>query len=71
MNAVTGYVLGRGDVYVLNADGTPIPDSTTYVRLLSAEGSAPKDGDMYPTEGGYVIRQNGEAQQLGMPSAEI
>lgn len=67
MNAVTGYVLGRGDVYILNADGTPIPDaSAPYVRLLSSESTTPAEGDMFPTESGYSIWQDGEAHQLGM-----
>lgn len=67
MNAVTGYVLGKGDIFILNADGTPAPDAPThYVRLLSSESTAPVEGDMFPTESGYSIWQDGEAHQLGM-----
>ena len=29
-NPVTGYILGRGDVYILKADGTPITDDPTH-----------------------------------------
>lgn len=67
MNAVTGYVLGKGDIFILNADGTPSPDvHVHYVRLLSSESTAPVEGDMFPTESGYSIWQDGEAHQLGM-----
>lgn len=72
-NAVTGYILGRGDIEILEADGTLAPDPTRYyVKLLSAEAAEPREGDMYPTEGGgYVIWQNGQATQLGTPFEEI
>lgn len=71
-NPVTGYVLGKGDVEILEADGTLSPDPARYyVKLLSAEAAEPREGDMYPTEGGYVIWQNGQANLLGTPFDQI
>ena len=65
-NLVTGYILGKGDIEILEADGSLSPDTTRYyVKLLSSETAQPKEGDMYPTSAGYVIWQNGEANQLG------
>ena len=46
-NNVTGYVLGKGDIEILEADGTPSPDPARYtVKLLSAEAQQPREGDM-------------------------
>lgn len=71
-NPVTGYVLGKGDIEILEADGTISPDPARYyVKLLSAEAAEPREGDMYPTEGGYVIWQNGQANLLGTPFDQI
>lgn len=48
-NAVSGYVLGKGLIEILAADGTITPGETiSYVHLLSGEPSTPKDGDLYP-----------------------
>ena len=71
-NNVTGYVLGKGDIEILEADGTLSPDPARYaVKLLSAEAAQPREGDMYPTDEGYVIWQNGQANQLGTPFEQI
>lgn len=71
-NNVTGYVLGKGDIEILEADGTLSPDPARYtVKLLSAEATQPREGDMYPTDEGYVIWQDGEAHLLGTPFEQI
>ena len=73
-NPVVGYVLGKGLIEILDAEGSIKPGETiSYVHLLSAEPSAPKDGDLYPTDDDqYVIWQDGEAHSLGgMTSAEV
>lgn len=58
-NSVTGYVLGKGDVEILDADGEIIPGETTYyVHLLDEPGE--HEGDLFPTENGYMIFQDGE-----------
>lgn len=70
-NDVTGYVLGKGDVEIMQSSSTPEPEpSTTFVRLQD-DGTGARDGVMYPTENGYVIQQNGEAHQLGTPFEQI
>lgn len=64
-NAVEGYVLGRGDVEILDVGSTPIPTApTTYVHLLSAEPSTPHDGDLWQVSGAYYIRQDGTTYPL-------
>lgn len=71
-NNVTGYVLGKGDIEILEADGTLSPDPARYyVKLLSAEATQPREGDLYPTDDGYVIWQNGQANLLGTPFEQI
>lgn len=46
--AVAGYVLGRGDVVVLDRDGTvTVGETTYYLHLLAAKPDAPKRGDVY------------------------
>ena len=71
-NPVQGYVLGKGDVEIIAADGTITPTETThYVHLLSAASATPRDGDMYPDGNGYKIVQGGEAHALGMTGADV
>lgn len=71
-NAVTGYVLGKGDIEILEADGSLSPDAARYyVKLLSAEAEEPREGDLYPTAGGYAIWQGGAAHTLGTPLEQI
>ena len=66
--AVTGYVLGKGDIEILEADGTLAPDPARYyVKLLSAEAAEPREGDLYPTADGFAIYQSGAAHTLGTP----
>ena len=70
-NDVTGYVLGKGDVEIMQSSSTPEPEpSTTFVRLQD-DGTGAKDGVMYPTENGYMIQQNGEPHLLGTPFDQI
>lgn len=69
---VENYILGKGNVEIIEADGTLSPDPTRhYVKLLSAEAETPREGDLYPTESGYAIWQSGQANQLGTPFEEI
>lgn len=49
--AVSGFVLGRGDVVVLDLDGTvTVGETTYYLHLLAAKPDAPKRGDVYAEE---------------------
>ena len=70
-NDVTGYVLGKGDVVILQSNSTPEPEPSTIFVRLQDDGTGAEDGDMYPTESGYMIQQNGEAHQLGTPFEQI
>ena len=71
-NPVTGYVLGKGDITILNADGTLNPDAPSYyVHLFDARPETPHEGDMYPTAEGYVIFQGGEGVPLGITRTEM
>lgn len=70
-NDVTGYVLGKGDVVILQSNSTPEPEPATIFVRLQDDGTGAEDGDMYPTESGYMIQQNGEAHQLGTPFEQI
>lgn len=47
-NAVTGYVLGKGDLEILDADGAITPGVTThYVHGLDEQPSDPHEYDIY------------------------
>ena len=69
---VTGYVLGKGNVEILKADGTLAPDAPAYyVKLFDEAPEAPNEGDMWPTADGFVIWQDGEAHALGGSSITV
>ena len=71
-NAVTGYILGKGDIEILDADGTLTPGETlAYVHLLSAGATGEKDGDLWQTDGTWKIRQDGQAWLIGDDSGMI
>jgi len=54
--AVTGYVLGVGDLVVLDRDGTvTVGETTYYLHLLAAKPDAPKLGDVYMDKALYVF----------------
>ena len=59
--AVTGYVLGIGDLAILDRDGTITPGQTTYyAHLLDTIPQTPKKGDLANFSGVYKL-YNGEA----------
>lgn len=68
---VSGYVLGKGTIEILGADGKLPPSSPTYyVHLLDETPQQPNEGDMYPTSDGYVIWQDGQANHIGFAPNE-
>lgn len=70
-NPVLNYVLGKGLVEILEADGTITPGADiTYVHLYDEEPDQPKEGDLWPTADGYVIWQDGEEHSLGLNLTE-
>ena len=55
-NPVTGYVLGKADIYVLNCDSTITPGTTSYqVRFYPTQPSEPHIGDTYIDNGSLMI----------------
>lgn len=67
-NDVTGYVLGKGDIYILESDGAITPtEQKQYVHLLSGQAQTPAEGDFYPISGEYYIWQNGQANPVSVP----
>ena len=71
-NSVNGYVLGKGDIQILEADGTITPGETTYyVHMLSGEPAQPKEGDLYQISGTWYIYQDGTSYPIGDDSGLI
>ena len=72
-NAVQGYVLGKGDIVILDSEAAISTGAkANYVNLLSAQREVPEDGDMWQTaDGGYVIWQDGEVHELNVPFEAI
>lgn len=67
-NQVNDYVLGKGDIEILDNNGMPTPNQQShFVKLLSAQSDNLKEGDMFPTSSGYMIQQDGSAHSLGTP----
>ena len=61
-DAVNGYVLGKGNVEILETDGTITPtEDTHYLHLLDSQPTSPKEGDVWQVDGVWYIYQNGEA----------
>ena len=66
------YVLGRGDLYILDGDAIPSPGDVSWsVRLLSSKPEAPKDGDAYFAEDGTLMVYSGGSWRNTMPSAKV
>lgn len=60
-NDITGYILGKGDIIILDADGhITVDGKTVYLHLLSETPEYPKDGDVVFVDGKWKIWQNGQ-----------
>ena len=71
-NTVSGYILGKGDITILDTDGKLTPNATRYyVRLLSAESEEHFDGDMYKSDGAWYIWQGNQAWPIGDDASKI
>lgn len=66
-NVVTGYVLGKGDIYILEADSTIASSTTKYsVKLLSSETDLELVGDAYIADDKlYIIDYDGVQKTIG------
>lgn len=70
--AVTGYVLGKGDVFILNDDSTITIGSTTYyVHLLDVQPTYPKKGDLCLIGGAWKIYNGTEWIAFGGGTGDV
>ena len=68
-NEVSGYILGTGDIYIMEGDSI-VPDPTTvknYVKLCDTMPEAPSTGDAYFQNGVLVIYDGTQWK----PAAEV
>ena len=66
------FVLGRGDLYILDGAAIPAPGDVSWsVRLLDKKPDAPKEGDAYFAEDGTLMVFSGGEWRNTMPSAIV
>lgn len=66
------FVLGRGDLYILDGAAIPSPGDVSWtVRLMDKKPDAPKDGDAYFAEDGTLMVYSGGEWRNTMPSATV
>lgn len=66
------YVLGRGDLYILDGAAIPAPGDVSWtVRLLTDKPEDPKEGDAYFAEDGTLLVYSGGSWRNTMPSATV
>ena len=71
-NPVTGYALGKGDITIMEADGSLNPDAPSYyVHLYDEQPENPHEGDIYPTADGFKIWQGGQGVSLGITQSQL
>lgn len=66
------FVLGRGDLYILDGAAIPSPGDVSWsVRLLDKKPDAPKEGDAYFSEDGTLMVYSGGVWRNTMPSSKV
>ena len=66
------FVLGRGDLYILDGAAIPSPGDVSWtVRLLDKKPENPKDGDAYFSEDGTLMVYSDGSWRNTMPSAKV
>ena len=66
------YVLGRGDLYILDGAAIPAPGDVSWtVRLLDKKPENPKEGDAYFDEDGTLLVFSDGAWRNTMPSSKV
>ncbi len=66
------FVLGRGDLYILDGAAIPSPGDVSWtVRLLDKKPDAPKEGDAYFDGDGTLMVYSGGVWRNTMPSATV
>lgn len=66
------YVLGRGDLYILDGEALPAPGVVSWtVRLLSSKPESPKDGEAYFAEDGTLMVYSGGDWRKTSPAVTV
>ncbi len=66
------FVLGRGDLYILDGEALPAPGVVSWtVRLMDKKPENPKEGDAYFDEDGTLLVYSDGAWRNTMPSATV
>ncbi len=66
------FVLGRGDLYILDGAAIPSPGDVSWtVRLMDSKPESPKDGDAYFSEDGTLMVYSDGSWRNPMPSATV
>lgn len=68
---VKNYCLGKGDVYILDADGIIEPENSQLMRIYEEQPTTPNDGDMWQVDGAWYVWQNNQAWAIGDDSGLI
>lgn len=65
-NQINGYILGKSDVVILDADGrTVIDGKVTYLHLLDTTPDDPKEGDVIFEDGNWKIYRDNQWIDFG------
>lgn len=66
------YVLGRGDLYILDGAAIPSPGDVSWtVRLMDGKPEDPKDGDAYFAEDGTLMVYSGGEWRKTSPAVTV
>ena len=66
------YVLGRGDLYILDGEALPAPGDVSWsVRLVEKKPENPKDGDAYFAEDGTLMLFSGGEWRKTSPAVTV
>lgn len=66
------YVLGRGDLYILDGEAIPAPGDVSWsVRLVEKKPESPKDGDAYFAEDGTLMVFSGGEWRKTSPAVTV
>lgn len=66
------YVLGRGDLYILDGEAIPAPGDVSWsVRLVDGKPDSPKEGDAYFAEDGTLMVYSGDEWRKTSPAVTV
>lgn len=65
-NPVVGYVLGKGDIFILDADGhITVDGKTVYLHFVNSMPDSPVEGDVILDSGAWKIYHNSQWIDFG------